>query len=283
MNRNDFHSRPAGRLAAAALTLALAVAFLALAGATPAGAQVPDPMFQDFEPVGSFTLEVGGEEVPKAEIFQSERARAILVMTSKLDGPVLVNMRSRQVESVGLMSLAKRKDGSIDILADAAIQPTGTFSVQGNGITFSYGGKSVALNPRESLTGAQSADALVEYDPAYARGAETYEPNSTLVAELEKRSEPIRVQVFFNSKCGVCKDMVPRIIKLDRILDASNIEFDYYGVPDSYSGDEEMERKDVTGVPTGVVYVNGKEVGRIVGGQWRIPELAIKNLLIQKG
>jgi hypothetical protein len=35
-------------------------------------------------------------------------------------------------------------------------------------------------------------------------------------------------------------------------------------------------------VPTGIVYVDGKEVGRIVGGEWQMPELAIKNVLIQK-
>lgn len=282
MNRTDFPSTR--RSAITALTLTL-VGIFAVAGwvAAPAHAQVPDPMFQDFEPVGSFALSVDGAAVPKAEIYQSERASAILVMTSKLGSPVMVNLRSRQVEEVSLMSLAKRPDGTIDILADAPIQPVGTFAVQDDGITFSYGGKQVALSTRESLTGEQSAAALLEYDPSYARGADSYEPNSNLVAELEKRSEPIRVQVFFNSKCGVCKEMVPRIIKLERTLDAENIEFDYYGVPDSYSGDDEMERKDVSGVPTGIVYVNGREVGRIVGGQWRIPELAIKNLLIQKG
>jgi thiol-disulfide isomerase/thioredoxin len=281
MNATD--TRSTRRLAVTVLTLTLVGAFAATGLAAPAHAQTPDPMFQDFDPVGMFSLTIDGEAVPKAEIYQSERASAVLVITSKLDNPFMVNLRSRQAEQVSLMSLAKRQDGSIDILADAPIQPIGTFSVQENGITFAYGGKQVALTTRESLTGEQSAAALMEYDPSYARGAETYEPNSNLVAELEKRTEPIRVQVFFNSKCGVCKEMVPRIIKLDRTLDADNIEFDYYGVPDSYSGDDEMERKDISGVPTGIVYVNGKEIGRIVGGQWRIPELAIKNLLIQKG
>ncbi len=271
MNRIDFH--PA-RLAAAVFVLAVL-----LAGLAPAGAQVPDPMFSDFEPVGSYSLEVGGQAVPSAEIYQSERARAILVMSSKLDGPVLVNMRSRQVESVALMSLAKRSDGSIDVLADAPIQPVSAFEVLENGVSFSFGGKSVQLLARESLTGRQTAQSLLEYEPAYERAAASYEPNGSLVAELEKRTDPIRVQVFFNSKCGVCKQMVPRIIKLDRTLDSSNIEFDYYGLPDSYSGDEEMDRKGVTGVPTGIVYVKGREVGRIIGGDWRIPELAIKNAL----
>lgn len=264
-------------------TPALASVLALLAAAPAVVAQpTPDPMFQGFEAVGSFALAVDGETVPGAEIYQSERARAILVISSELDTPLLVNLRSRRAETVGFMSLAKRQDGSIDVLADAPIQPLAGLNVSADGVSFGYQGKTVELTNRESLTGRQTAEALTEYDPAYARGASSYEPNPTLVAELEKEATAVRVQVFFNSKCGVCKQMVPRIIKLDRVLDGSKVEFDYYGVPDSYSGDEEMEKKDVHGVPTGIVYVGGREVGRIVGGEWRSPELAIKNVLNQK-
>lgn len=265
------------------LAAALVAGVTLAAAAVPLAAQpAPDPLFQGFEPVGDFALSIAGEEVPGAEIYQSERARAILVITSQLDTPVLVNLRSRRAETVGFMSLAKRGDGSIDVLADAPIQPLATLNMDAEGVSFSYQGKSVALSTRESLTGRQTAKALTEYDPSYDRGARSYEPNRSLVAELEKLSEPVRVQVFFNSKCGVCKQMVPRIIKLDRVLDGSSIAFDYYGVPDSYSGDAEMEKKDVHGVPTGIVYVGGREVGRIVGNDWRVPELAIKNVLNER-
>lgn len=265
-------SRSAAALGAAGILLLL--------GAAPplAGQQTPDPMFRDFEPVGTFALSVDGEAAPQAEIYQSERARAILVLSSNLDSPLLVNLRSRRVEQVSFMSLAKRQDGSIDVLADAQIQPVGGLEVQENGVRFSAGGREFALSTRESLTGPQSAGALTEYDPSYARGAEQYEPNSNLVEELKGHSRPVRVQVFFNSKCSACKQMVPRIIKLERVLGDSAIEFDYYGAPDDYQ-DPELEAKDVSGVPTGIVYVGDQEVGRISGGEWQVPELAIKNVL----
>lgn len=259
--------------------LALTAALAIVGAAAPLAAQpTPDPMFQGFEPVGTFMLSIDGQPASGAEIYQSERAGAILVISPGLDAPVLVNLRSRRAQTVGLMSLAKRPNGAIDILADAPIQPLAALEVSGDGVSFPYQGKTVALNNRESLTGRQSAEALTEYDPAYAREAQSYEPNRSLVAELEKLSTPVRVQVFFNSKCGICKQMVPRIIKLDHTLDGSKVTFDYYGVPDSYQ-DPELEKKDVHGVPTGIVYVKGKEVGRIVGNDWRIPELAIKNVL----
>jgi thiol-disulfide isomerase/thioredoxin len=258
---------------------------LAAAGAAPAAAQpVPDPMFQGFEPIGTFAVLVDGETVPGARVYQSDRARAILVMNAGLQQPILFNLRSRQTARVPIMSLAQRQDGSMDILADARLAPAGSFAVSADGATAELDGKTVALRQRESLTGHRRAEELIEYDPTYARGADDYSPNENLLAELRGRHEDggqgIRVEVFFNSKCGVCKQMVPRIIKVDRVLEDSVVEFDYYGVPDSYE-DPLMDEKDVDGVPTGIVYVDGKEVGRIVGGEWKVPELAIKNTISQ--
>ena len=263
----------------------LAPALLALlaAAAAPLAAQpAPDPLFQGFEPTGAYSLSIAGKAVRGAEIYHSERARALLLLSSELESPLLVNLRSRRVESVGFLSLAKRPNGTIDILADAEISPAGSFAIADEGVSLTVGGKELILAPRDSLTGRQSAGALTEYDPSYAKGAELYQPNDSLVAQLRQQQAPVRVQVFFNSKCAVCKQMVPRILKLERALRGSKIAFDYYGLPDSYKGDAEMERKDVHGVPTGIVYVDGKEVGRIVGGEWQMPELAIKNVLIQK-
>jgi thiol-disulfide isomerase/thioredoxin len=261
--------------------LAAALMLLAVVPAAPAGAQVgADPIFSGFEPVGTYALSASGKPVPGAEIYQSERARAFLVLSSDLESPLLLNMRSRRVETVGFMSLARRGDGTIDVLADAEIRPVSSFDVSEDGVTFAVGGRQLALTSRESLTGRRDAEALTEYDPSYARGAATYEPNASLVSQLEKQEKPVRVQVFFNSKCSVCKQMVPKIIALERALQGSKVEFDYYGAPDDYE-DPELEKRDVHGVPTGIVYVNGKEVGRIVGGEWRMPELAIKNVLLQ--
>lgn len=264
-----------------AALLGTTVAALAAAAAPLAAQGAPDPLFRDFQPIGTYALSMDGKGVPGAEIFQSERARAFLLLSSQLDSPLLVNLRSRRVETVGFLSLARRGDGAIDVLADAEIAPVGSFEIVDDGISFTHQGRKVALTSRESLTGRRSAEALTEYDPSYGRGAELYQPNQSLVAQLKQQKTPVRVQVFFNSKCSACKEMVPRIIKLERALAGSSIRFDYYGAPDDYQ-DPELKKKDVSGVPTGIVYLDGKEVGRITGGEWRMPELAIKNLLIQK-
>lgn len=265
-----------------ALLALLVVPVGALLSAPPAAAQgaAPDPLFKDFQQIGTFSLKIDDEIQEDADIFQSEAAAAILVMCPELDQPILFNLRSRQIAKVPIMSLAKRPTGSVDILADASLVPAGTFSVNAEGASVNLNGRTVALTERESLTGAREADELISYDPAYARGAQSYSPNENLIKDLRGQGKDIRVEVFFNSKCGVCKQMVPRIIKLDQVLEDDVVKFSYYGVPDTYK-DPEMEKRDISGVPTGIVYVDGKEVGRIVGGQWKIPELAIKNTILE--
>lgn len=268
-------------LPAVALLALLVVPVGAVLSAHPAAAQgAPDPLFKDFEQIGQFALVIDDQVQENAEIFKCDAAGAILVMCPTLEQPILFNLRSRQIAKVPIMSLAQRPGGTVDILADASLVPAGTFSVGSEGASVNVDGRTLALTERESLTGARQADELLDYDPAYARGAKSYSPNETLIQDLRGQDKEIRVEVFFNSKCSVCKQMVPRIIKLDQVLEDDVVEFSYYGVPDSYK-DPEMEKRDITGVPTGIVYVNGKEVGRIVGGQWKIPELAIKTTILK--
>ena len=60
---------------------------------------------------------------------------------------------------------------------------------------------------------------------------------------------------------------------------SSQVRFEFYGLPSPFDKEPEAKRMGITGVPTGVVYHGTKEVGRIAGGEWSIPELAIKKVL----
>lgn len=254
------------------------VAALALVSVAGLEAQQADDTLRDFEPAGDFDVQIDGETLDSAEIYFSKKARAVLVIAPDLAEPLLFNYRSQRVETVGFMSLAKRDNGNMDILASADVTPKGRFTAGEDGLRYQADGQTVALVPRASLTGPQTAASLQEYDENYRRGARAYSPNDQLVRRLRGTADDVRIRVFFNSKCSVCKQMVPRVLSVDRALDGSKIDFDYYGVPDSYD-DPEYKRLDLHGVPTGIVYVNGKEVGRIVGANWRSPELAISNVL----
>jgi len=105
-------------------------------------------------------------------------------------------------------------------------------------------------------------------------------PSEAIVSKLSEQSSDVQITVYFGSWCGACKQMVPRIMKVAEQLAGSKINFDFYGLPRGITGDPEASRIDIHAVPTGVIYLDGKEIGRIEGSGWRVPELAINNILI---
>lgn len=249
-----------------------------LALGTPAWAQELDPMFRDFEPTGDYVLKLDGKPVA-AEIYQSEVARSILFVSAALPSAAMFNLQSRQLETVPKEGYIVAAEGDIDFKADAAVTPVGAFTIADAGLTVTWAGKALELAVRDSLTGLKKRSELVAYSPSYGQKAKAYQPPADFLAALKAEKRPVRVRVYFNSKCQVCKQMVPRALKLEEVLPAGQWTFEYYGLPDRFSDDPITEQANVHSVPTAVVFVDGKEVGRIAGGSWKLPELTLKNLL----
>jgi thiol-disulfide isomerase/thioredoxin len=266
------------RAASAMAALAAAAAILACLAAA---AQPPaDALLRDFVPTGDYFLEVDGKKVEGAEIYQTERVAAILVVTSKLASPVLLQPRSGTVETVSLMSLARRPDGTIDVLADAELAPAGRFTLEDENVRFSVGGKSALLKPKPYLLGLQDAGALLADKPEYARGAREYRPYEPSVESLRAIERPVRVRVYFGSWCPACGRMVPPLLKVVEQLEGSNVGFEFYGLPQDFAGEPAAEADDVHSVPTGIVWVGGKEVGRLSSPEhWKLPESTLVEIL----
>ena len=75
---------------------------------------------------------------------------------SALPSPVLLTPRVGSVETVHIMKVAKQKDGTVDLLADAVLAPIGQFEQQGENVLFNYEGRKVSLNSKPALTGLPS-------------------------------------------------------------------------------------------------------------------------------
>jgi hypothetical protein len=56
------------------------------------------------------------------------------------------------------------------------------------------------------------------------------------------------------------------------------VQFEYFGLPRDLKAPE-AQRLKVKAVPTGIVYVNGKEVGRISGDGWKTPEATLAKIV----
>ncbi len=249
--------------------------------ALPAHAQSAgtDAFLSDFRVSGEYVVEINGRPQPKAETYFSERARAFLIRSSELPSPVLVSPSAKEVQSLDLMKVAVRPDGVIDVLADAVLSPEGAFRLDGESILFSAGGKEVRLKPRPWLLGAHSGAELGEHNPEYPRRASEYTPDAALVARLKANNQPVRVLTFFGSWCPHCKKHVPMLMKVAEELAGSKWQFDFYGLPSPFTNEPEAVKYGIKGVPTAIVLVGGKEIGRLPNSGWLKPEAGLDSVL----
>lgn len=266
--------RPLLRRSAGAVLLAL------LAATAPALAAPSDSVLRGFQSIGDYVFVVAGKEVP-AEIYQLDNPPSILVISSTVGSPVLLSPRTRTVETVPLLKVAKQADGTADILADAVLQPAGNFDITPSGdVAFTLAGKSMVMREKPPLVGLQKLATLATYNPEYARLEKAYEPSPSIVDRLRKLPEPVKVTVVFGSWCPHCKQMVPRIMKVAEQLGAqSKVQIEFYGVPRQMSADPKVQEWKIQGVPTGIVSRGGKEIGRIYADGWLVPELTLSNIV----
>jgi thiol-disulfide isomerase/thioredoxin len=234
---------------------------------------------RNFRPFSTYVLVMNGAEVPDAKIYYSETARALLVFDKRFPAPVLIQPRGSSVETVQPSKVVEREDGTIDLLPVPTLAAQQKLLAVEDRIFFTVDGTSATLKPKAPLLGRQTVATLAEYDPEYARRALAYTPSEATLAKLLSRQEDVRVRIYFGSWCPHCREAVPRVMKIDEGLEGSRIHFEYYGVPRRIYQDPQAKRAKVEGVPTGVVFKAGREIGRLTGNAWKSPELALSVML----
>ena len=238
----------------------------------------------DFEPT-EYVVKYGGSEI-EASIWQSRIAGEMVIVSEEFASPVRLVLREARAETLQFMKVDQRPDGGLTVLPDASDRQLGKFTVSpgGTGVTFQLDGRTVELAQKPPLLGDQDLEGMKAYSRDYVRLAEKYKPSSTFINSLRSESRSVRVEVYFGSWCPFCQEMVPRIMRVAEELRGSKIEVEFYGLPQGHAFEEDARAKalNITGVPTGVVYVSDKEVGRIQTNGWKIPELTINGFLVQR-
>ena len=237
----------------------------------------------DFEPA-DFVVTVDSRELD-AEVWQSRIAGQLLILSNDLGSPIRLSLRAGSAETVHFMKVDKRADGGLSVLPDAADRDLGGFKVAPGaaGVTFSLDGKTVQLSQKPALLGSQDLGGMKEYSRDYVRKADAYSPSAAFIGKLRGESRPVRVEVYFGTWCPFCQEMVPRMMRVAEELEGSKIAVQFYGLPqgDAFTQDPKAKALDITGVPTGVVYIDGKEAGRIKSNGWKIPELTLNGILVR--
>ena len=242
----------------------------------------PGQTLQGYRPLEGYVLELDGEVVKDAQIY-NEATPSILLMAQGLPAPVVLWIEARKVESINLLKVSRTAAGGVDILPNPSLEVHNQpLVIDGPEVRFEVSGHQVLLKPKPPLIGLKRAGDLVAYSDAYAQRAEFYQPSAEVLDKLRRGDRQVRVRVYFGTWCPACGQMVPRVIKVAQQLAEAgdtDIDFEFYGLPRQIRSDPEASRDNIQQVPTGVIYVDNREVGRINGVEWRTPESALVALL----
>jgi len=261
------------------LAARFALAFAVVLAATLAPALRAQPL-SGFNLSSDYVIEIDGQPAPTAKIYWSQSQRMFLIVTKDQPTPLLVEPVSRQVRSVPLVKLATRADGSVGVLDGAVMTPKGPANLTNDGVvTFNVDGHAYKLQEKPPLLGWQTPDSIAAYNQQYVKRADAYQPEATTIADLKKQGSDVKVTIFFGSWCPFCQQKVPMAMRLARELAGSKVSFDFYGLPHGFSNDPQAQRYGVKSVPTGIVFKNGKEVGRISADGWGSPENTLQKLV----
>jgi thiol-disulfide isomerase/thioredoxin len=267
--------RPRNPIALALLRATLVLALLPL-GAGTLQAQ-NENLLKGFKLVAEFVLEIDGQRDAGAEIYLQRAIPAYLVLPSSAS-PVLLVPRTQSIQAVHIMKISRAGHETLDLAPDAIYANRGSFRLDGTAIAFDLDGHRYVLKEKPALLGVKGADDLEAYDAKYVALAEAYDPSAEAMARLRGETRPITVRVYFGSWCPFCQQYVPRIVRVGRELEGTKVTIDYYGLPQDFN-DPITKQLKVERVPTAIVYLAGKEAGRLTSEDWRSPEQAILKLI----
>jgi thiol-disulfide isomerase/thioredoxin len=248
-----------------------------VAGQPPGG---PPPATPAFMVIGEYLLELDGGVDDEALIYHSRGRGSILVRSEELDKILELRPQDRTIVLWSEDQLEVAADGTVEVRGQG--EPGGGFELVNDLPVLTAVGKKIRFLIKPAVLGTYDAAALKKKVPAYAERAKLHEPQETYLERLKELQEDLHIRVFFGTWCEVCTQMLPRILRTEEVLSeiGAPITFEYYGIPNDYD-DAEVKRLEVNGLPTGILYFRGKELGRVVGHGWNFPTMAIYNQLIK--
>ena len=234
-----------------------------------------------FQLVGDYQLFLEGQEAAGAQLYLSRTAGAFLVIADDLPSPVMLSARNQASYKVQLLKISPAGEDTVDLLPGALFGSPMPFRQIPKGLEFDVDGVRAQLRQRPSLAGEATLEALYDHDPGYRRSANAYESDEAVIAEVAELADGVEVRTVFGSWCHVCERFMPRGLKVHEQLQDAPLRFTYYGLGDDNPwGDAEVDRLGVTELPTAIVYRNGEEIGRYIGGPgWTRPEVSLRDIL----
>ena len=247
---------------------------------------------REFLPTSKYEFVADPKASTEAEVYFSARAATYLVRGTALGVPLLLKTGVCSLDTVTEEALLDRKDGGFDLRADAKLTNLGCAVLAGRDLLVDVPGLKGKLSPKPPMLGWFKAANLLAGIPEYARDAKKYAISDECVTSLKTTTKgKVRVFVYFGTWCPTCSTVMGRVLRLEQELEkgaaapkegeAPAFQFDYFGAkpePDTWE-EPELKTHGIEILPTGLVYVDGRNVGRISGYDWSRPEAALRRAL----
>ncbi|HEV7732689.1 MAG TPA: thioredoxin family protein [Candidatus Binatia bacterium] len=235
-----------------------------------------------FASSGQFQVQAKGAPDPMARVFRSALPPwQFLVMTSAYPRPVLVTTGPVGARMIDPKRVTPDPADAQVMQLDTSgpVEDLLTISFEGPNLVLDRDGVVVTLAPTPPVLGSKTLPELLVAIPEYKRNAANYTPDAAAVAQLRAEKEPAELMVVFGSWCSHCEAILPKLIRVLEDAKPPGLKVTFHGVAPGRTKDTVADELRITGLPTGVVSRDGKEVARITDEDWDSPEKSLVAVL----
>lgn len=131
-------------------------------------------------------------------------------------------------------------------------------------LIFSLGLVPCGAGPKD-LTGPTTREAILAHTPSWQDQIAAYQPDPAALDKLRGLGREVRIEVFFGSWCSDSMAHVSAFFKILDLVDSPLLQPSYFGVPEAKEKRAAFfEGRTIEKLPTFIIWVDGREVGRIV-------------------
>jgi thiol-disulfide isomerase/thioredoxin len=122
-----------------------------------------------------------------------------------------------------------------------------------------------AVPGQVEMLGPLSREAILEQHPDWQATAAAYQPKPDCLEKLGALAREVKIEIYLGTWCSDSKAHVSAYFKVLEMADTPLLQTAYIGIPEDKGKRAPYYRgKDILKLPTFLVFVDGREAGRIV-------------------
>ncbi len=116
------------------------------------------------------------------------------------------------------------------------------------------------------MTGPATRSQILAASPEWEAVMAAYQPHPEAVETLRRIGQPVLIEAYFGSWCSDSKAHVPALFKILEMADNPLLQVSFAAIPRDKAARARFipEGRDVDKLPTFLVFLNSREIGRII-------------------